>query len=68
LALVQQQCKIGLINHGDENTRVFLCQSKIEKASLTYIYNIKDATGDLVEGFDQVEEAMQSYYKALMGE
>ncbi|KAJ8419812.1 hypothetical protein Cgig2_000653 [Carnegiea gigantea] len=56
-----------LINYGDDNSRIFFAKAKQRKLA-SYIYNIKDAKGDLVEGFDQVGKAMQTYFMALLGE
>ncbi|KAJ8425482.1 hypothetical protein Cgig2_023898 [Carnegiea gigantea] len=67
MALMQQQCKIEWIHYGDDNTRIFFAKAKQRKLA-SYIYKIKDAKGDLVQGFDQVGLTMQTFYKALQGE
>ncbi|KAJ8425647.1 hypothetical protein Cgig2_023401 [Carnegiea gigantea] len=60
LALMQQQCS-------DDSTRIFFAKAKQRKLA-SYIYQIKDAKGDLVQGFDKVGLTMQNFYKALLGE
>ncbi|KAJ8436136.1 hypothetical protein Cgig2_033631 [Carnegiea gigantea] len=67
LALMQEQCKIEWINYGDECTRIFFAKAKQRKLA-SYIYQIKDANGDLVEGFDQVSSTLQTFYKVLLRE
>ncbi|KAJ8429857.1 hypothetical protein Cgig2_023094 [Carnegiea gigantea] len=64
--LIQQQCKIDWIKHGDDNTRFFFAKAK-QKKMTSYIYNIQDAQGDQVEGFDQVGHIMFDFYKQLLG-
>ena len=66
MALMQQQCKIEWINYGDDSSRIFYAKAKQRKLA-SYIYNIKNARGDLVEGFDQVGKEMYSYYVHLLG-
>ncbi|KAJ8420587.1 hypothetical protein Cgig2_032285 [Carnegiea gigantea] len=67
MALMKQQCKIEWISYGDDNTRTFFAKAKQRKLA-SYIYQIKDEKGNLVEGFDKVEQTMMSYYNALLGE
>ncbi|KAJ8420694.1 hypothetical protein Cgig2_021608 [Carnegiea gigantea] len=67
LALMQQQCKIEWINYGDECRRIFFAKAKQRKLA-SYIYQIKDADGNLIEGFDQVSSTMQTFHKSLLGE
>ncbi|KAJ8427302.1 hypothetical protein Cgig2_002214 [Carnegiea gigantea] len=53
MALMQQQSKIEWINYGDDNSRIFFAKAKQRKLA-SYIYNIKDARGDLVEGLTRL--------------
>ena len=52
MTLMQQQCKLEWISYGDDNTKTFFAEAKQRKLA-SYIYEIKDTKGDLVEGFDQ---------------
>ncbi|KAJ8431545.1 hypothetical protein Cgig2_009623 [Carnegiea gigantea] len=65
LALIRQQCKIEWIKYGDDCTRFFFARAKQRKLA-TYIFTIQDATGAVVEGFDQVGDVMLSFYKDLL--
>ncbi|KAJ8423153.1 LOW QUALITY PROTEIN: hypothetical protein Cgig2_011558 [Carnegiea gigantea] len=67
MTLMKQQCKMEWISYGDDNSRTFFARAKQRKLA-SYIYQIKDTKGDLVEGFDMVGQTMMTYYKALLGE
>ncbi|KAJ8420385.1 hypothetical protein Cgig2_004699 [Carnegiea gigantea] len=64
--LIQQQCKIDWIKHGDDNTRFFFAKAK-QKKMTSYIYTIQDAQENQVEGFDQVGHIIFDFYKQLLG-
>ncbi|KAJ8425092.1 hypothetical protein Cgig2_008803 [Carnegiea gigantea] len=55
------------ISYGDDNTMTFFARAKQRKLA-SYIYQIKDTKGNLVEGFDRVGQTMMTFYKALLGE
>ena len=59
---MQQQCKMAWIKHGNDNTSFFFTNAK-QKKMASYIFTIKDAQGNQVEGFDQVGQLMYAYYK-----
>ncbi|KAJ8421000.1 hypothetical protein Cgig2_014967 [Carnegiea gigantea] len=55
------------IGYGDDNTMTFFARAKQRKLA-SYIYQIRDTKGNLVEGFDRVGQTMMTFYKALLGE
>lgn len=67
LSFLGQQCKLDWIKYWDDCTRFFFARAKQRKLA-TYIYNIKDANGTEVEGFDQVGDVMLSFSKDLLGQ
>ena len=67
LALLRQQCKMEWIRYGDDSTRFFFAKAKQRKLS-TYIYSLLDASGNEVEGFDLVGDAIYSFYRNHLGQ
>ncbi|KAJ8419423.1 hypothetical protein Cgig2_014910 [Carnegiea gigantea] len=53
LSLLQQQSKMKWIQYGDEGSRLLFAKAKQRKLA-TYIYTIKDDSGNRVEGFEPV--------------
>jgi len=66
MELIKQQSKLEWIKYGDDSTRLFHAKAKQRKLS-TYIYNLKNQDGRLVEGFEQVGQTMFNFYKNLLG-
>ncbi|KAJ8450406.1 hypothetical protein Cgig2_002091 [Carnegiea gigantea] len=66
LSLLKQQCKIDWFNQGHSNSKLFFTKAKIRKLT-SYIYGIKDADGNWVEGFDNVGRTMVDLYKNFLG-
>ncbi|KAJ8440382.1 LOW QUALITY PROTEIN: hypothetical protein Cgig2_019371 [Carnegiea gigantea] len=65
--LIKQQGKIEWIKYGDDSTRLFYAKAKQRKLS-SYIYTLKDQEGKMVEGFEEVGQAMSKFYKDMLGE
>jgi len=63
---MQQQCKVEWIKHGDDITRFFFAKAKQKKLA-SYIFTIKDAQGNQVEGFEHMGHLMLNFYKNLLG-
>ncbi|KAJ8429362.1 LOW QUALITY PROTEIN: hypothetical protein Cgig2_033194 [Carnegiea gigantea] len=58
--------KAEWISYGDDCTRYFFSKIKQRKTA-TYIYSIQDGQGQPRQGFQEVKEVMQVYYKCLLG-
>lgn len=54
------------IGHGDTGSRLFFARAKQRKLS-SYIYTLKDAERDNIEGFAQVGKLMSKFYTQLLG-
>ncbi|KAJ8425485.1 hypothetical protein Cgig2_023901 [Carnegiea gigantea] len=66
ITLLQQQCKQEWIKYGDSSSKLFFAKTKQRKLS-SYIYPIKDESGTLREGFEEVGNVMVSFYRKLLG-
>jgi len=66
ISLLQQQCKLEWIKYGDTVSKLFFAKAKQRKLAI-YIYSIKDANGNWVEGFDNVGKVMAEFYTRLLG-
>ncbi|KAJ8419494.1 hypothetical protein Cgig2_018751 [Carnegiea gigantea] len=66
ISLLQQQCKLEWITYGGTSSKLFFAKAKQRKLP-TYIYSVKDANGNWVEGFDNVAKVMVEFYKSLLG-
>ncbi|KAJ8419347.1 LOW QUALITY PROTEIN: hypothetical protein Cgig2_025466 [Carnegiea gigantea] len=64
MALMKQQSKTEWISYGDDNTRTFFARAKHRRLA-SYIYQIRDTEGNLVEGFVRVRQAMMTFYRAF---
>ncbi|KAJ8421701.1 LOW QUALITY PROTEIN: hypothetical protein Cgig2_002598 [Carnegiea gigantea] len=51
ISLMQQQCKVEWIKHGDDIIRFFFAKAKQKKLA-SYIFTIKDPQGNQVEAFE----------------
>ena len=51
---------------GDENNRIFFAKAK-QRRMATYVYSLKDASGEFVEGFEAIGRIMLDFYKHLLG-
>ena len=65
--ILRQQCKAEWISYGDECTKYFFAKAKQRKTA-SYIYELQDMSGNVVQGFPETARLMQVYYKGLLGE
>ncbi|KAJ8433964.1 hypothetical protein Cgig2_022170 [Carnegiea gigantea] len=54
------------ISYGDECSKFFFARAKQGKIE-TYVYELKDESGQLKTGFAEITSIMQQYYQALLG-
>ncbi|KAJ8427211.1 hypothetical protein Cgig2_015423 [Carnegiea gigantea] len=66
LSLMKQQSKMEWLTLGDENNRIFFTKAK-QRRMATYVYSLKDASGEFVEGFEAIGRIMLDFYKHLLG-
>ena len=64
--LIRQQCEVDWLNYGDDCTWYFFAKAKQRKVE-SYAFTIQDDHGHVHQGFGEVADILQVYYKGLLG-
>ena len=66
LSLIKQQSRALWMNQGDRCIKAFMVKMK-QKRLQAYVYAIKDKDGEWQEGFENVSQVMNEFYRNLLG-